>query len=190
MKGAPVARRDGRQLAAPGRTGLARPGFFDPVPEVEDLEGSDPVSARRWATQLARALSGHHRVMPCRVKDSTGIKFLGDGALSADCFAIACRVRNGRPESTVWKADANRCPAGECMHSPRGAQGSSDHGYCHLRHPCGGVHPQTGRPLPWFASKPLPRSGQPRPAGPAGPNPRRRHRHRDRRWGLRHPSLP
>lgn len=43
--------------------------------------------------------------------DSTGIKFLGDGALSADCFAIACRVTNGRPASMAFRAVANgaRC---------------------------------------------------------------------------------
>ena len=38
--------------------------------------------------------------------DSTGIKFLGDG--------------NGRPESTVSKADANRCPATVCLQTVRG----------------------------------------------------------------------
>ena len=39
--------------------------------------------------------------------DSTGIKFLGDGALSADCFAIACRMTNGRPASTAFKVAAS-----------------------------------------------------------------------------------
>jgi len=39
--------------------------------------------------------------------DSTGIKFLGDGALSGDCFAIPCRVTNGWPASTAPIADAN-----------------------------------------------------------------------------------
>jgi hypothetical protein len=42
--------------------------------------------------------------------DSTGIKFLGDGALSGDCFAIPCRVTNGRRASTVFRDAASRCP--------------------------------------------------------------------------------
>jgi hypothetical protein len=42
--------------------------------------------------------------------DSTGTKFLGDGALSGDCFAIPCRVTNGRRASTVFRDAASRCP--------------------------------------------------------------------------------
>ena len=33
--------------------------------------------------------------------DSTGIKSEGEGTLSADCCAIACRIRNGTPASTA-----------------------------------------------------------------------------------------
>ena len=51
--------------------------------------------------------------------DSTGIKFLGDGALSADSFAIACRVRNGRPASMATGAATM-------------AQGASCDGHCHV----------------------------------------------------------
>ena len=40
--------------------------------------------------------------------DSTGIKCLGTGALSADCFAIACRVTNGRRASMAFRADWKR----------------------------------------------------------------------------------
>ncbi|SFP20002.1 Transposase DDE domain-containing protein [Paracoccus pantotrophus] len=57
-------------------------------------------------------------------------------------------------------------------------QGPSGHGHRHIRHPRGEVHPQPGR-------------RQPRPAGPAGPDPRRcGDRHRDRRRRLRQPPLP
>ena len=52
--------------------------------------------------------------------DSTGIKFLGDGALSGDCFAIPCRVTNGRHASMVFRADANRCPLTVCWQTVRG----------------------------------------------------------------------
>jgi len=38
--------------------------------------------------------------------DSTGIKAEGKGALSAECLAIACRVRNGTPASMA--VDAQR----------------------------------------------------------------------------------
>ena len=55
--------------------------------------------------------------IPCRrvdgplnlLVDSTGIKFLSDGA-SRGLHANHCRVINGRPESTVFSADASRCP--------------------------------------------------------------------------------
>lgn len=52
-------------------------------------------------------------------------------------------MANGRPASTVLRAGASLCPAGECMHSPRGAQGASRHG--HLGHVGSRAHPPPGR---------------------------------------------
>jgi hypothetical protein len=66
--------------------------------------------------------------------DSTGIKFLGDGALSGDCFAIPCRVTNGGPESMAFRAVTRRghtaihCPAVHaCMHERDQSPGHRDH---------------------------------------------------------------
>jgi hypothetical protein len=60
--------------------------------------------------------------------DSTGIKFLGDGALSGDCFAIPCRVTNGRRASTVFRDAASRCPAVHaCMHERDQPPSHRDH---------------------------------------------------------------
>ncbi|GAA6202460.1 hypothetical protein NBRC116599_36860 [Aquicoccus sp. SU-CL01552] len=60
--------------------------------------------------------------------DSSGIKFLGDCALSAECFAIARRMRNGRPGNVARSDPANgarflwpwirRPPTSERWHSP------------------------------------------------------------------------
>ena len=76
-------RRYGGQPAPAGGTGLVRPRLQHPVPQAKDLGGSDPVSSLRWPAQPARALSGHRCAMPCRVADSTGITFLGDGEWQA-----------------------------------------------------------------------------------------------------------
>jgi hypothetical protein len=42
------------------------------------------------------------------VTDSTDIKVLGDGALSADCFAFACRTMGGAldPRLLLFRAEA------------------------------------------------------------------------------------
>ncbi|WP_338469272.1 transposase [Roseobacter fucihabitans] len=46
------------------------------------------------------------------VVDSTGLKMFGAGALSAACYACACRVRNGLKQST--KLSANGAPGASC----------------------------------------------------------------------------
>ena len=78
-----INRREGVESAPVGRSGLARARLLHPLPQVDDAGGPDPVSPCRRSAQPARALSGHHCVMPCRVTDSTGIKFLGDGEWQA-----------------------------------------------------------------------------------------------------------
>ena len=54
--------------------------------------------------------------------DSTGIKFLGDGALSGDCSAIPRRVTNGMRASTAFRADGNRCQATVCLQTEIGGR--------------------------------------------------------------------
>lgn len=89
---AEAGRRRGDKPPASCRAGQAGSGLLHAVPCC-----SDPVSP--------------HRSPLKPLVDSTGIKFLGDGALSGDRFAILCRVTNGRPARTAPRGGANgaRC---------------------------------------------------------------------------------
>ncbi len=117
--------------------------------------------------------------MPCRVTDSTGIKFLGDGALS-------------------WFL-SKPLPGGKWQARKHGVQGRRQWRKVHLAMDTATSDiraveftPQPGRPLSGHCWRnALPGKGQPRPAGPVGPDPRGRgHRHRDRGWCLRYPPMP
>jgi hypothetical protein len=66
-----------------------------------------PVLPVRHYSTLCRRSAGLDIRFPARrqghvhlVIDSTGLKVFGEGALPADCCAIACRVTNGRCAST------------------------------------------------------------------------------------------
>lgn len=83
--------RDGREPPAPGRAGLVRSGLLDALPQAEIPRRANPLSPCRRAADSAGAPSGHCCAMPCRVTDSTGIKFLCGDEWQARKHAVQSR---------------------------------------------------------------------------------------------------
>ncbi len=112
-------------------------GMVASLLELANLDWAVPDYATLYRRQKALAVQIPYRRTDGPLNllvDSTGIKFLDDGALSGDCFAIPCRVTNGRPESMAFRATARRChtaihcPAVHaCMHERDRPSGHADH---------------------------------------------------------------
>jgi len=73
-------------------------GFVESLLELTGLDWAVPnfstLCRRQKALSVAIPYRGSSGPLHLLI-DSTGIKAEGEGALSADCFAIACPVRNG-----------------------------------------------------------------------------------------------
>ena len=75
-------------------------GFVESLLELGGLDWAVPDFSTLCRRQKTLPVAIPYRGSPGPLHllvDSTGIKAEGEGALSADCFAIACRVTNGMP---------------------------------------------------------------------------------------------
>ncbi|CUH39894.1 Transposase DDE domain protein [Jannaschia seosinensis] len=68
---------------------------LDTLPTAEDAGRAAALPGQRRLAAPSCALSGHHHVMPCRVRDSTGIKVRGEGEWHAR--------KHGGARRRVWR---------------------------------------------------------------------------------------